>query len=169
MSKYVLGVDGLTENIISKRKCRVYLAGGWFTPSQEERLYSIKNILEDLGYDIFFPKEEALCSPDSSQDWRQEVFEGNCTAIKNCDFMVCITDEKDMGTIWEAGYARGVSKPIVYFAETLSNNNFNLMLAQSGAAVALSRDMLKTILSDTDIVCQVVRGDKVSEYSGQIE
>lgn len=97
MSKYVLEVDELTENIISKRKCRVYLAGGWFTPSQEERLYSIKNILEDLGYNIFFPKEEALCSPDSSQDWRQEVFEGNCTAIKSCDFIVCITDEKDMG------------------------------------------------------------------------
>ena len=45
-----------------------------------------------------------------------------------------------MGTIWEAGYAYGIGKPVIYFAETLGDNQFNLMLAQSGRDVFTSQD-----------------------------
>ena len=45
-----------------------------------------------------------------------------------------------MGTIWEAGYAYGINKPVIYFAETLGDNKFNLMLAQSGRDVFMSQD-----------------------------
>ena len=51
-----------------------------------------------------------------------------------------VTDGKDMGTIWEAGYAYGIDKPVLYYAETLGNNQFNLMLAESGKDVFLSQD-----------------------------
>lgn len=161
--------QGIDSFSVVKNSGRVYCAGGWFTPTQEERLYAVKDILESSGYSVFFPKEEALCQPDSSMDWRREVFEGNCKAIDSCSFMVSITDEKDMGTIWEAGYASGKGKPIIYFAETLNGHNFNLMLAQSGVAVALSRDELREILNDPSVMEGVINNKKVKEYSGEIE
>ena len=48
---------------------------------------------------------------------------------------MAITDEKDIGTIWEAGYAYGIGKEIVYYAETLGNNPFNVMLGKSGIGI----------------------------------
>ena len=48
---------------------------------------------------------------------------------------MAITDEKDIGTIWEAGYAYGIGKEIVYYAETLGDNPFNVMLGKSGIGI----------------------------------
>ena len=48
---------------------------------------------------------------------------------------MAITDEKDIGTIWEAGYAYGIGKEVVYYAETLGNNPFNIMLSESGVGI----------------------------------
>lgn len=143
---------------------KVYLAGGWFSPSQEERLYAVKKIIEDAGFSVFFPKEDNLCPPDADEKQRKASFDGNCMDIKKSDLVVGITDERDIGTIWELGYAYAVKKPIVYFAETLGNRGFNLMLAQSGIAVALSRDELSSIMKDIK-----VNGISNKEFSGNIE
>ena len=138
-----------------KSEMKVYLAGGWFDDEQMERLEAVKKIIIDLGYGIFSPKDEALCSPDSSMDWRRQVYEGNINAIRTCNFMVAITDKKDIGTIHETGIASALNIPIVYFAETLGDNKFNLMLAQSGTAVAKSRDELSKILNDPNFVASL--------------
>ena len=44
-----------------------------------------------------------------------------------------------MGTIWEAGYAYGIGKPVIYFAETLGDNPFNSMLSESGKGIFTKR------------------------------
>jgi hypothetical protein len=46
-----------------------------------------------------------------------------------------------MGSIFEAGYAHAFAKPIIYFCQGL-HGSFNLMLSQSGRAVATSADEL---------------------------
>lgn len=148
---------------------KVYLAGGWFDEEQEERLYAVYDILKDCDYEVFFPKEEALCKPDSSIDWRKEVFSGNCNAIKTCSFMVCITDKKDIGTIFEAGYAYSSGVPIIYFAETLGDNPFNLMLAQSGIEVVSSREELRELLNSDELYESLTENSIVSEYKGTVE
>lgn len=143
---------------------KVYLAGGWFSPAQEERLYAVKKIIEDAGFSVFFPKEDNLCPPDADDRQRKASFEGNCMDIRRSDLIVGITDERDIGTIWELGYAYAMDKPIVYFAETLGDRGFNLMLAQSGIAVALSRDELSSIINDIE-----ANGISNKEFSGNIE
>lgn len=115
-----------------------YLASPFFRPDQVEREERIKALLRAAGYRVFSPKEACFLQSDAELSFQEAVFKDNCDAIKNSTAVFAITDTKDMGTIWEAGYAYGIKKPIIYFAETLGDNQFNLMLAQSGNLVLTS-------------------------------
>ena len=60
-------------------------------------------------------------------------FSGNLHHIETADFLIVNTRDKDIGTIWEAGYAYANEVPIVYFCAGLPEGaKFNLMLARSG-------------------------------------
>lgn len=109
-----------------------YLASPFFNAKQAKREEAVKAALRDLGYIVYSPKESCVLKPDADEADRQKVFDDNCEAIRKSHAVFAITDEKDMGTIWEAGYAYALKKPIVYYAETLGNNPFNVMLAKSG-------------------------------------
>jgi len=138
-------------------KYDLYFASPFFNPSQVEREEALKAILRSNGLRIFSPKEEILLEPNASAEDRRRTFEGNCAAIRDSIAVFAVTDEKDMGTIWEAGYAYGIKKPIIYFAETLGDNCFNVMLAQSGKKVFLDRaeltqeSILAAIFDDPEI------------------
>ena len=124
---------------------KIYFASPWFTPEQEEREERLKAKLRSLGFEVHSPKEVAVCGAISDPETRQKIFDGNILAINDCDIVFAVTDGKDMGTIWEAGYAYGYNErqreigneplKIVYYCETLGNGLFNLMLAQSGDIV----------------------------------
>ena len=57
---------------MSLNKC--YIASGWFSPEWLEELESIKSILDEHGLGYFSPKDENLCSPDSTVNFQDEVF-----------------------------------------------------------------------------------------------
>lgn len=151
---------------------KVYFASPWFTPEQEEREERLKAKLRSLGFDVHSPKEEAVCGAISDPETRQKIFKGNTDAIDNCDIVFAVTDGKDMGTIWEAGYAYGLNAhaealhypriKIVYYCETLGNGLFNLMLAQSG-------DIVITKFEDVDKLPQLLAGGEKVAYVGQIQ
>lgn len=141
-----------------------YLASPFFRPDQVERENRIKHWLRGLGYKVFSPKEASFLKGDASLDEQEATFDGNCQAIKNSTAVFAITDTKDMGTIWEAGYAFGIDKPIIYYAETLGNNPFNLMLAQSGCAVLQDQ----SAESESKIEAVMVGQDKFA-FGGVIE
>ena len=64
--------------------------------------------------------------------------------------MVVNTRDKDIGTIWEAGYAFANNVPIVYFCAGLPEGaKFNLMLARSGIKVCTSFSQLEDYLDRT--------------------
>lgn len=148
-------------------KGKVYIASGWFNPTQMNQLESIKSLLSKLGFEIFSPKDSNLVPADAGDNWRQLAFEGNIIAIKNSSFMVCNTQDKDLGTIFESGVAYTSEIPIIYYAEGLSGP-FNLMLAQSGVAVATSIEDLESKLSDAGVLQQILDKDTTS-YEGLIE
>jgi len=112
-----------------------YIASGWFNPDQAEDLGLIKGCLKAYGINFFSPKDECLCPPDAPEEDKIHTFRLNLRAIENADFIVCNTRNKDMGSIFEAGYAYKCKKPIIYFCRGLQGQ-FNLMLAKSGIAVA---------------------------------
>lgn len=151
---------------------KVYFASPWFTPEQEEREERLKAKLRSLGFDVHSPKEVAVCGTISDPETRQRIFDGNIDAINRCDIVFAITDGKDMGTIWEAGYAYGLNelnkfcsaKPIkiVYYCETLGDGKFNLMLAQSG-------DIVFTKFEDVDKLPVMLESGEDYDYVGKIE
>ena len=167
-------LDETVDTLLTWRRARLhtgfeyeydfYLASPFFRPDQVEREEKIKAILRKLGFKVFSPKEFCFLEGDSESSKRNYVFDSNCQAIERSAAVFAITDTKDIGTIWEAGYAFGRGTKVVYFAETLGNNPFNLMLAQSGVAVYQDSSDLNFV----DLV-NVVYGDKTNEYGGVIE
>ena len=112
-----------------------YLASPFFKDSQIQREEAVKNALRKEGYTVYSPRENGILTPDATDEVRTKIFKENCEAIQKSRRILAITDEKDIGTIWEAGYAYGIGKEIVYYAETLGNNPFNVMLGKSGIGI----------------------------------
>ena len=114
----------------------VYIASGWFSPEWLQEVEDIKAVLEDLKLDYFSPKDYAIAEATASNDTQKQIFDGNVKHLDICDWMICNTRNKDMGSIWEAGYFYARNKPIVYFCAGLPPGaKFNLMLSASGVAV----------------------------------
>ena len=146
------------------KKC--YIASGWFSPEWLAELESIKTTLDDLGLDYFSPKDENLCQPDSDVNFQDQVFNGNIKGMEECDWMICNTRNKDMGSIFEAGYFHKLGKPIIYFCAGLPPGaQFNLMLAASGLAVCTSIGQLTSYLRDCKGSGELVQ----LRYKGAIE
>jgi len=146
---------------------RCYIASGWFSPEWLEELENIKTTLDNNNLGYFSPKDENLCSPDSTVNFQDEVFNGNIRGMEECDWMLCNTRNKDMGSIFEAGYFHKLGKPIVYFCAGLpAGAQFNLMLAASGEAVCTSLEDLNDYLQRC-----INEGNTVLErrYGGKIE
>lgn len=112
-----------------------YLASPFFKDTQIQREEAVKNLLRNEGYTVYSPRENGVLTPDATDEVRTKIFKENCEAIQKSHRILAITDEKDIGTIWEAGYAYGIGKEIVYYAETLGNNPFNVMLGKSGIGI----------------------------------
>lgn len=117
------------------KKYDFYLASPFFNEEQIKRENKVKNLLREFGFRVYAPMEHGIVGNIASQDSVTETFKSNVEAIDNSEFVIAITDGKDMGTIWEAGYAHGKKIPIVYYAETLGNNPFNIMLSESGIGI----------------------------------
>ena len=153
---------------------KVYFASPWFNPEQVEREERVKGKLRELGFNVWSPKDNCVCSPIADKAMRKKVFSDNVENIKSCDIIFAITDGKDMGTIWEAGFANGynasmedpdIFKPIivVYYCETLGDKGqFNLMLAQSG-------NITITKFEDLDKLPELIEKNEGLAYAGIVE
>lgn len=117
------------------KKYDFYLASPFFNDEQINREESIKKTLRGYGFTVYAPREHGIVGSLASQEDVTSTFNSNVEAINNSRMVLAITDGKDMGTIWEAGYAYGNNIPIVYYAETLGNNPFNIMLSESGVGI----------------------------------
>ena len=128
---------------------KIYLASGWFNPVQAEELSQLENIFDTRSdyFDLASPRRIFVCPPGAPKSVQDETFLGNLHHIKTADFLLVNTRDKDIGTIWEAGYAHAHEKPIVYFCAGLPKGaKFNLMLARSGIKVCTSFEELEDYL-----------------------
>jgi nucleoside 2-deoxyribosyltransferase len=131
---------------------KIYLASGWFNPEQDKELTELEKIFDDRAndFELASPRRIFVCPPNAPKSVQDETFEGNLFHIKTADFLLVNTRDKDIGTIWEAGYAYAFNKPIVYFCAGLPEGaKFNLMLARSGIKVCTSFAELEDYLDRT--------------------
>lgn len=151
---------------MAKRQYDIYIASPFFNEEQLERLGFIKEVLKQNDLCYFSPMDECLLPFDAPMSQRKKVFHDNCKAICSSTFVLGVTDGKDMGTIWECGYAFAQNIPIIYFAETLGDRPFNLMLAESGVKVLRTRDQLAQYLEK--VLLQNVSFER-EDFHGNIE
>ena len=145
---------------------KVYLASGWFSPEWLEEVENIKSIFEKHGISYFSPKDENLCDNDASESMQDQIFKGNIKHLHESDWLLCNTRNKDMGTIFEAGYFNCLEKPIVYFCDGLPPGaQFNLMLAASGIKVCRSLQEFDEYLSRCSDEDELI----IERYQGEIE
>jgi len=146
---------------------KVYLASGWFNPAQAEELTRLEEICDEREWiDLASPRKIFICPPGAPKSVQDETFDGNLHHIKTADFLIVNTRDKDIGTIWEAGYAYANEVPIVYFCGGLpSGAKFNLMLARSGVKVCTSFDQLEDYLDRCFEAEELI----IEQYNKQIE
>ena len=122
---------------------RAYIAGPWFTDGQMVILENVIATVHKAGMPYFSPKDENLYIPGETP---LKVLQGNIDAIEDCNLIVVLTDGKDVGTMWEAGYAFAKNKPILYvWLNRLPEQKFNLMLAASGAVAYTLNELRESI------------------------
>ena len=131
---------------------KVYLASGWFNSVQADELSNLESIFDNRSdyFKLASPRRIFVCPPGAPKEVQDATFDGNLHHIKTADFLLVNTRDKDIGTIWEAGYAYAFKKPIVYFCAGLPEGaKFNLMLARSGIKVCTSFEQLEDYLDRT--------------------
>ena len=143
---------------------KIYLAGGWFTPEQDEQHTRIYNLIKDK-FDVFNPRIEGEIDNGTSNDKMSSILIGNIEGIKNTDLTIVLYDYRDTGTIWEAGFSYASKKPIIYFAEHLNGRPFNLMLAKTGRFAANEQDLIKLLNDESSWTFKNVYDD----FKGVIE
>lgn len=126
----------------------------------------MKAKLRELGFDVFSPRDFFVVKEDADQETRTNVFKENIKHIEGCDVFFGITDYKDMGTLVECGIAFGMNqkdgrkRKLVWYAETLGDNPFNLMLANSA-------DVVITKFEDLDKLPEYL--EKGFTYNGKVQ
>lgn len=141
-----------TKSLKPGKKHHCYVAAPFFNPDQITRVALVETLLEKHGFTYFSPRKELVCPPNATDQQRKETFEGNENGIKDAEFLVAITDGKDMGTIWEAGVAYALNIPVIYVAFTLGKDGmFNLMLAESGVAACKTVEELERAILGENI------------------
>lgn len=143
---------------------KIYLAGGWFTPEQDEQHTRIYNLIKDK-FDVFNPRIEGEIDNGTSTDKMSSILIGNIEGIQNADLTIVLYDYRDTGTIWEAGFSYASKKPIIYFAEHLNGRPFNLMLAKTGRFAANEKDLIKLLNDESSWTFKNVYDD----FKGVIE
>lgn len=119
---------------------RAYIASPFFNGLQVERVEKLKDILNLLKIEYFSPKDESNLKFKGDSVSGLEVFKMNIAEIRSCDIVVCITNDKDTGTLFEAGLAYGMNKSIFYLYD--GGESFNLMLSNSGVATTSFEELL---------------------------
>jgi nucleoside 2-deoxyribosyltransferase len=134
------------------KKHNCYIAAPFFNPDQITRVALVEMLLEKHSMTYFSPRKQSAIGPISSPEVRKKSFDMNVAGIEEADFLVAITDGKDMGTIFEAGHAYASNIPVIYVAFTIGKDGmFNLMLAESGKAACRTVEELEQAILGTEI------------------
>ena len=127
----------------------IYIASPFFNPEQISVVVAIEKKLEENGLAYFSPRSEGTLgemTEEERQQSKHDVYTSNINHIEDCQEMIAVIDGRDVGTIWEMGYATALGKRIVSY----SNEGFglNVMLAESVQCHTTTlADMLSALLS----------------------
>ena len=128
---------------------KVYLASGWFNPEQKrmmDEIYFTLDGMEKAGYIFLFAPfyDGIVLDPKNDPDWKSKmksVWDLDIEKLTESDLVVASTQDHDVGTIFECGFASAEGIPILCY-----NSNpelgLNLMLSQEARGFIKSQVVL---------------------------
>jgi nucleoside 2-deoxyribosyltransferase len=129
----------------------IYIAGPFFNPKQLLMIEAIEKCLGDHGLKYYSPRSDGVLidlTEEQRQNMKKAIYNKNVEMIEKSSKMIAVIDDRDVGTIWEMGYARACNIPTV----TISNEAYglNVMLAESVQAHVLNlNDAIKALSNPT--------------------
>jgi len=112
---------GLSTAYRQGTRRRVYLAGPFFDLAQIWMVEQARTNLREMGLQVFSPYHDVgLGSAD-------DVVVQDLKAIAECDLVLALTDGLDAGTVYEIGYARALSKPVIVYSERHKGESLKMM------------------------------------------
>lgn len=96
------------------REPLVYLAGPFFDISQRWLVEECRSSLESLGAQVFSPIHDV-----GSAENNPHVADADLKGLRESHVVLALLDSKDIGTIFEVGYAKRLKMPVVGLAERL--------------------------------------------------
>jgi nucleoside 2-deoxyribosyltransferase len=103
-------------------RANVYLAGPFFSLAQQWIVEQARSNLGSFGLEVFSPLHDV--GPGSAET----VVESDLEGIRRADIVFAIADGLDAGTIYEIGYARALSKPVVVYCENEGAEDRKMMI-----------------------------------------
>lgn len=113
----------------TETKYDAYLAGGWFSPAQVEALGGARAVLETAGQSFYDPQHMCLCPPDAEEGFANYVLNENLKQIRNASYVYASIEGRDLGTVFEVGYAKAVGKLVLF--STVGSALSDVVLLQS--------------------------------------
>lgn len=132
----------------------VYLAAGWFNPEQRKQMDEIYEVLNQLRIEnkikLFSPFYDGIVLKKDDPNLKEKmklVWDLDIKKVMESDLIVASTQDHDVGTIFECGYASAFDKTIFCY-----NSNpelgLNVMLAQEAKAFCKSKTQLRCAVID---------------------
>ncbi len=142
-------------------KPHVYLASGWFNPEQKRQMDEVYRVLLDFRLkgelDFFSPFYDGIVLKGKSDpDWRAKmkaVWDLDIKKVTESDLIIGCTQDHDVGTIFELGYASAKGIPILCY-NSQPELGLNVMLSQEARGFCKSptdlTEALNSFLEFTD-------------------
>jgi nucleoside 2-deoxyribosyltransferase len=112
----------------------IYIAGPFFNDKELDVIEKIKMIIETYNFKYFSPKDELMYKPGVTTP--EDILRKNVEGLIKSDLLIVVTDGKDPGTMFEAGWAYAKGVPMIYVWLTgTKEQKFNVMLAATGSVV----------------------------------
>ena len=103
-------------------KMRVYLAGPFFSIAQRWLVDDVRRCLHEMGMDVFSPVHDVGRGP------AQDVAPKDIRALRECDAVFAVVDGLDSGTIFEAGFARALGKPVYCLSQAVGEEDLKMLV-----------------------------------------
>lgn len=137
-----LGVDFPAEfayppiHLKAEPGLRVYLAGPFFSMSQNWLIEQTLEALLSQNFDVFSPLHHV------GRGTAAQVYDKDIKGLRGCDLVFACVDGLDSGTIFEIGFARALDIPVVAFVQNETPEDLKML---EGSGCLLERDFVTAI------------------------
>jgi nucleoside 2-deoxyribosyltransferase len=121
--------DSFQPHAIQPSAKKIYLASPFFTLGERFLINEVRNILSTFGNTVFSPYHDAGILPDGfTREEAKQIASIDLAQIESSDTVFAVLSGLDPGTLFEIGYARGIGKRVVIFAENIKDADLPMFL-----------------------------------------